>query len=78
MSTNYVSAYSGDDSNTLVTVSEAHAKASGLTVLKSDPPLDKAGRPRGPRPGNRTSAKKAADNTNPGGASASKPEEASK
>lgn len=75
----FVSAYSDDNSNTVVTVSEAHAKASGLTVLKSDPPLDKRGRPRGPREGNRTSVKKAAEPTTTGGTTASKkPEEASK
>lgn len=72
MATEYVSAYSGDDSNTIVTVSAAHAKASGLTVLKSDPPLDRNGRPRGPREGNRTSVTKAADTTTTGGKAASK------
>ena len=72
---NLVSAYSGDDGNTVVTVSEGFAKARNLTTLKSDPATDVNGRPRGPREGNRTSAKTtAASTTTSGGATASNKE----
>lgn len=73
----FVSAYQDDASNTVVTVNKALAESLGLKTLKSDPPLDRSGRPRGPREGNRTSVKKAAESSN-GGEAASKPEEASK
>lgn len=74
----YVSAYSDDSSNTVVTVSEGFAKARNLTTLKSDPPTDANGRPRGPREGNRntktTATKSAAASTTSttGGKAASK------
>lgn len=70
----FVSAYQGDDSNVVVTVSRDFAEGAGLTTLKSDPPLD-GGRPRGPREGNRKSAPAA---TTTGGSAASKSEETSK
>lgn len=73
----YVSAYTDDESNTLVTVTKEYAEARGLKTLKSDAPLDRLGRQRGPREGNRTSANPAAKSTT-GGSPASKPEEGSK
>lgn len=74
----YVSAYTDDESNTVVTVTKGYAEARGLKTLKSDDPLDRRGRPRGPREGNRTSATTAAKSTTTGGSPASKPEEGSK
>jgi hypothetical protein len=74
--TKFVSAYSDDASNTVVSVSEAFAKSAGLKTLK-EPATDKRGRPLPPREGHRTSATTAANTTN-GGKAASKPEEASK
>lgn len=73
----FVSAYTGPDGNTVVSVSEAFAKSRGLTTLKSDEPLDAHGRPRSPREGNRTKtsdAPKVSASTTPtsGGQSASK------
>lgn len=76
--TEFVSAYSDDTGNTIVSVSADHAKGAGLTVLKSEPALDRAGLPLPPREGNRTTAKKAASTTPIGGSAASKPEEATK
>lgn len=72
----FVSAYTDDETNTVVTVSKAFAEGAGLTTLKSDPPLDSTGRPRGPREGNRKSATAAKSTT--GGSAASKSEETSK
>lgn len=73
----FVSAYTGDDGNTVVSVTREFAESTGLKTLK-DPAVDRLGRPLGPREGNRTSAKKAASTTTTsGGASASQPEEGS-
>lgn len=52
----FVSAYQGEKGDTVVTVSVAFAKANGLTVVKDDEPLDRRGRPRGPRRVSRASA----------------------
>lgn len=49
----FVSAYQGDEGNTVVTVTKEFAESAGLTVLKQDP-LDVNGRPLGPREGNRS------------------------
>ena len=73
----FISAYTDDETNTVVTVSKDFADGAGLQTLKNDEPLDSRGRPRAPREGNRTSVKATAKNTT-GGDAASKPEEASK
>lgn len=74
-----VSAYTDDGTNVVVSVSAAFAKSRDLKTLKSDDPVDRLGRPRGPREGNRTSVTPTvtAKTTN-GGSPASKPEEGSK
>lgn len=75
----FVSAYTDDASNTVVSVSEAFAKAQGLKTLKSDPAVDRVGRVRGPREGNRTSvASPASATTTNGGSAASQSKEDSK
>lgn len=76
--TDYVRAYSGDEGNTLVTVSTDLAKSAGLHTVK-DAPLDERGRPLPPSEGYRkTSAKSAASTKTGGSDAASTPEEASK
>lgn len=77
----FVSAYQGDEGNTVVSVTKEYAEAAGLKTLKQ-PATDRRGRPLAPREGNRTSAttttSTAAAKTTNGGEAASKPEEASK
>lgn len=73
----FVRAYSDDEGNTLVTVSEEFAASANLHTVK-DAPTDAAGRPLPPSEGyRRTSDAKSAKNTT-GGAAASTAEEASK
>lgn len=75
----FVRAYTGDDSNILVTVSKEFAKNVGLHTVK-DLPVDSAGRPLPPSEGYRkTSATTAAKkDTTSGGAAASNAEEATR
>lgn len=72
----FVSAYSDDTGNTVVSVSTEFAESAGLHTLKESA-VDRRGRPLPPREGHRTSASTAAS-TPTGGKSASKPEEGSK
>lgn len=71
----FVRAYTSDDGNTLVTVSEAFAEGAGLHTVKDDA-LDVHGRPLPASEGyrNKTTAKSAAKNTTGGGNAASKKE----
>lgn len=71
---NFISAYQGDDSNVVVTVTEDYAKAAGLTTLKSEPATDANGRPLAPREGNRTSVDSTASTSTSGGKTASNKE----
>lgn len=75
--TTFVSAYQGEESNTVVSVPEAFAEGAGLKTLK-EPATDRRGNPLPPREGHRTSVKPTANTTTTGGKAASKPEEASK
>jgi hypothetical protein len=71
----FVRAYSGDDTNTLVTVSAAFAENAGLRTVKDDA-TDKRGRPLPPSKGYRTSARSTAAKNTSGGEAASTAEEA--
>lgn len=67
----FVSALSGEDSETVVSVTEGFAKAAGLEVV-NQPATDRYGRPLGPRPvekrrnTKRTPASEAASTTDGG------------
>jgi hypothetical protein len=73
----FVRAYTGDEGNTLVSVSVDLAESAGLHTVK-DAAVDVRGNPLPPGPGYRTSAKKAASKDTGGASAASTPEEASK
>jgi hypothetical protein len=74
----FVRAYTGDEGNTLVSVSAELAESLGLHTVK-DAAVDERGNPLPPSEGYRkTSAKKAASTTSGGASAASTPEEASK
>lgn len=73
----FVRAYTSEEGNTLVTVSEAFAKNAGLHTVKDDA-TDVHGRPLPPSEGYRKSSAKSAAKNHPtdGGAAASNAEEA--
>lgn len=75
--TEFVRAYTGDESNTLVSVSVDLAESAGLHTVK-DAAVDERGNPLPPSEGYRTSAKKAASKSSGSASAASTPEEASK
>lgn len=71
----FVRAYTGDEGNTLVSVSTDLAEGAGLHTVK-DAAVDDRGNPLPPSEGYRTSAKTATSKKS-GGSTASTPEEAS-
>lgn len=76
--TDFVRAYTGDEGNTLVSVSTDLAESAGLHTVK-DAAVDVRGNPLPPSEGYRKTSAARATNKNTGGDSAaSTPEEASK